>query len=241
VLVAGLCFAFIQPAFCQDEYPFDLLEIEKEIEKKPYTFDGFFEFRPVLFRLNRDAAPYKLRFLNRDEGATLEQYNFGLRLAGGFQKGMASLYYRVDSLLWHDYRGWDGDIVLQEGYFSLKPSPIITINTGKEVVQWGKGYAFSPVAFVSRPKDPDDPTEALEGYYVFTADLIKSYAGPLKTQAFTPVFLPVSENVNDDFGKADHINLAAKLYLLLWEPTWISCFSPGRAEPLATVLIFPEI
>lgn len=38
---------------------------------------------------------------------------------------------------------------------------------------------YSSAAFVSRPKDPDNPTEALEGYYVITADLIKSFDGPL--------------------------------------------------------------
>ncbi len=51
-----------------------------------------------------------------------------------------------------------------------------------------------PVAFVSRPKDPDNPTETLEGFYVVSADLIKSYAGPLKTVALTPVILPVTQD-----------------------------------------------
>ena len=171
VYVMGLFFIFLQPAFCQDEYQFDLSEIEKEIEKKPYYLGGFLEFRPVVFGLDRNAAFYKLKFFDQDEGATQQQYNFGLRLEGGYQKGIGSLYFRADGLRWHDYQGWDNDIVLQEGYLSLKPSPSFTLNTGKEVVQWGKGYAFNTVAFVSRPKDADDPTEALEGYYVVTGHL----------------------------------------------------------------------
>jgi len=138
--VMGLFFIFLQPALCQDEYQFDLSEIEKEIEKKPYFIGGFLEFRPVLFGLDRDSAFYKLKFFDQDEGATQKQYNFGLRLEGGYQKGIGSLYFRTDGLLWHDYQGWDNDIVLQEGYLSLKPSPSFTLNTGKEVVQWGKGY-----------------------------------------------------------------------------------------------------
>jgi hypothetical protein len=228
--VMGLFFAFLQPALCQDEYQFDLSEIEKEIEKKPYYLGGFLEFRPVLFGLDRDAAFYKLRFFDRDEGSTTEQYNFGLRLEGSYQKSIVSLYFRTDGLLWHDYQGWDHDTVLQEGYLSLKPSPSFTLNTGKEVVQWGKGYAFNPVAFVSRPKDPDDPTEALEGYYVVTADLIKSFMGPLKTAALTPVILPVTDKINDEFGKEDHINFAAKLYFLGWDTDMDLLFFSGASR-----------
>ncbi len=174
VYVAGLVLIFFQPAFCQDDYQFDLSEIEKEIEKKPYYIGGFLEFKPVLFGLDRDSAFHKLRFYDQDEGSTLEQYNFGLRLEGGYQKGIASLYFRTDSVLWYDYQGWDGDIDLLEGYLSLKPGPSFTLDAGKKVVQWGKGYAFNAVNFVSRPKDPDDPTEPVEGYYLAVADWIKT-------------------------------------------------------------------
>jgi len=230
ICMLGFFLTCLQQAFGQEEYQFDLSEIEKEIEKKPYSIGGFLEFRPVLIGLDRDSAFHKLKFFDQDEGSTLEQYNLGLRLEGGYQKGIASLYFRTDSLLWHDYRGWDEDIVLQEGYLSVKPSPSFTLNAGKEVIQWGKGYAFNPVGFVSRPKDPDDPTEALEGYYVATADLIKSYQGPLKTLAFTPVILPVTESVNNDFGEPDHINFAAKLYLLLWDTDMDLLFFTGESR-----------
>ena len=230
VYLVALFSTFTQPAFGQDEYQFDLSEIEKEIEKKPYSFGGFFEFRPVLFGLDRDAAFYKIKFFDKDEGSTLEQYNFGLRLEGSYQKGIASLYFRADSKLWYDYLGWDGDIDLLEGYLSLKPGPSLTLDTGKKVVQWGKGYAFNPVAFVSRLKDPDNPTEALEGYYVITADLIKSFEGPLKTLALTPVILPVTKFINDDFGKSDHVNFAAKLYFLLWDTDMDILFFTGGSK-----------
>ena len=230
VYVLGWVLTCLQPVLCQDDYQFNMLEIEKEIEKKPYYIGGFIEFRPVLLGLDRDSAFHKLRFFDQDEGSTLEQYNFGLRLEGGYQKGIASLYFRTDSRLWYDYQGWDGDIDLLEGYVSLQPGPSFTLDAGKEVVQWGKGYAFNPVAFVARPKDPDDPIEALDGYYVVTADLIKSFGGPLKTLAFTPVILPVTESINDDFGKPDHINFAAKLYLLLWDTDLDLLFFTGESR-----------
>ena len=230
VYVFCLVSAFSGPALGRDEYTFNLSEIEKEIEKKPYSIGGFLELRPVLMGLDRDSAFYRIKFFDKDEGSTLEQYNFGLRLEGSYEKGIAGLYLKTDSLLWHDYQGWDGDIDLLEGYLSLKPSPSFTFDAGKKAVQWGKGYAFNPGAFVSRPKDPDNPTEALEGYYVITADLIKSFGGPLKTLAFTPVILPVTGSINDDFGETDHINFAAKLYFLLWDTDMDLLFFTGESR-----------
>jgi len=41
VYMLGLILTCVQPAFCQDDYQFDLSEIEKEIEKKPYYIGGF--------------------------------------------------------------------------------------------------------------------------------------------------------------------------------------------------------
>ena len=230
VYMVCLVLAFQEPAFSQDEYTFNLSEIEKEIEKKPYSIGGFLELRPVLLGLDRDSAFHRIKFFDKDEGSTLEQYNFALRLEGSYQKGITSLHVRTDSLLWHDYQGGGGDIELSEGYLSLKPSPSFTLDAGKKALQWGKGYAFNPVAFVSRPKDTDNPTEALEGYYVITADLIKSYRGPLKTLAFTPAILPVTESINDDFGEPDHINFAGKLYFLLWDTDMDLLFFTGESR-----------
>ncbi len=205
------------PVLPQDDYKFDLAEIEKEIEKKPYSLGGFLEFEPVLFGLDRDAALYKLRFFDQDEGKTIEKYDGTLRLEGGYQKGIAQLYARAEGRLRYDYLGWDEEITLQEGYLSLKPRLGLSFDAGKKVARWGTGYAFNPAGFVQRPKDPEDPEEALQGFYMLTADWINSFQGPLKTLTFTPVILPVTDEINDDFGEPDHINFAAKLYMLLWD------------------------
>jgi len=196
------------------EYSFDLSEIEEEIEKKPYSIGGFLEFEPTLLGLDTDAVFYKLTFFDESEGHTTEQYSGRLRLEGSYQQGMSGLYFRADGFLGYDYLGWDDEIDLLEGYFSLKPTPSVTIDVGKKVTKWGKGYAWNPVSFVDRPKNPEDPEEALEGFYVLTADFIKSFDGPLQTLAFTPVVIPVTEELNDEFGKTDHINFGAKLYSL---------------------------
>jgi hypothetical protein len=40
-------------------------------------------------------------------------------------------------------------------------------------------------------------------------------AGPLQTVVFTLVLLPLKGDINSDFGAPDHLNPAAKLYLLV--------------------------
>ena len=111
---------------------------------------------------------------------------------------MFSLFARADLRLRYDYQGWDEQSRLFEGYASLKPSPSLAVDLGKKVVKWGNGYAWNPVAFVDRPKNPADPEEALDGFYLADGNVIRSFAGRLKTVTFTPVILPVYEHVNDD-------------------------------------------
>jgi hypothetical protein len=73
------------------------------------------------------------------------------------------------------------------------------------------------VAFIDRPKDPDDPEVGMEGIFSLSADYTKSFAGPLKTLSFTPVLQPVYDHVNAEFGKKNDLNLAGKLYLLFFD------------------------
>ena len=203
-------------AFAEEEYKFEL----SEIEKKPYHLGGYLELRPVLFGLDRDASLYKLKFFKRDEGKTIEEYNGKLQIEGSYEKGIARLFVRTNFDLTYSYLGWehnDPEKMIYEGYLSLKPSTSLSFKFGKQTLLWGKGYAFNPVAFVSRPKDPDDPELALEGYITASADYIKSFQGPLKTVSITPVIFPVYKDINDDFGTVNRLNFAGKLYFLLYD------------------------
>jgi hypothetical protein len=126
--------------------------------------------------------------------------------------------------------GWDGQVTLLDGYVSLKPTLSFALDVGKLVTKWGTGYARNPVAFVDRPKNPDDPQEPLEGFYVVKADFNKSFEGALQTVAFTPVLVPVGEDVNRSFGEPGHVNFAAKLYLLLLDTDVDLVFFTGESR-----------
>jgi hypothetical protein len=216
-----LCLAFIfaflvilaVSAQAEEQYNFDL----SETEKKPYHFGGYVEAKPIMFGLDRDSALYKLKFYNRHEGKTLEEYNFKLQLEGSYETGIARAYVKTNTDYKHSYLGDDERSAFYEGYLSLKPSPSLKMDAGKKTFKWGKGYAWNPVAFIDRPKDPDDPELAQEGFIAATVDYIKSFDGPLKTISFTPVAFPVYDHINSDFGQINNLNFAGKLYFLFYD------------------------
>jgi len=225
-----LVFLFISPmaALAGESYSFDLAETEK----KPYHLGGYVEFKPVLYGLDHDAAFYKLRFYNDPQGQTLPELNGRVQLEGSYEKDIYRLYAKTNTdLKYSDYTNGTEHSVFYEAYGSLKPSSFLKIDAGKKTMRWGKGYAWNPVAFVDRPKDPDDPELALEGYIVTTTDYIKSFDGPLKTFSFTPVLLPVYDHVNDSFGNNNNLNLAGRFYFLLYDTDIDLLFMTGGSKP----------
>jgi len=213
-VVCALCSVlYLLPSAFAEEYNFDI----SETEKKPYHIGGYAEFRPILFGLDKDASLYKLKFYNRDEGSTLEEYNATLQLEGSLEKGIARLFVRTNTDYKNSYLGVDQKTISYEGFLSLKPSSSLTMDIGKKTLKWGKGYAWNPVAFVDRPKDPDEPEQNLEGFIVASGDYIKSFQGPLKTVSFTPVLVPAYKHVNNVFGDINKLNFAAKLYFLYYD------------------------
>lgn len=225
-------FWILYPVFCiqsyvsAEEYTFDI----SEIEKKPYHLGGYAEVKPVLFWLDKEASLYKLKFYNRDEGSKVEEYNAELQLEGSIEKGISRLYIMSNSQYRKSYLGDSQKTILYEGHLSLKPSVSLTIDLGKKTLQWGKGYAWNPAAFIDKPKNPDDPELSREGFIVASADYIKSFEGPLKTFSFTPVVIPVYEHANDSFGEVDNLNFAVKLYLLFYDTDIDFIFLAGGSK-----------
>jgi hypothetical protein len=197
----------------EEAYKFDL----NEIEKKPYHFGGYAEMKPTLSQTRQNSSLYRLKYYNRDLGGTLEEANLKLQLEGSYEKGIARLYFKTNT----DYKisrlGDQEKTDLYEGFLSLNPSSAWKIDAGKKTFKWGKGYAWNPVAFIDRPKDPDDPEVGMEGVFAISADYTKSFDGPLKTVSFTPVLQPVYDHVNAEFGKTGYVNAAGKLYLLFYD------------------------
>ena len=201
-----------------------------ETEKKPYHFGGYIEARPVFYWADTNAALYKLKYYNQDVGRTLQEYNFKLQLEGSYEGDMTRFYFKTNTDYKNSYQGNDEQSTFYEAYGTLKPSPAFKIDAGKRNFKWGKGYAWNPVAFIDRPKDPEDPEVGVEGYIALSADYIKSFSGPLKTVSFTPVLFPVYEDINKSFGNTGYLNLAGKLYFLLYDTDIDLIFLTGGSK-----------
>jgi len=218
ILLLLLC--TVQPVYSQDKYQVELSDLEKEVEQtagKPYHLGGFLEFQPIFFGIDRGAAFSQLNFDLKRSGNTFMQYNLGLRLEGSYKKDIFSVFFQTDTLVQNQLQGWQEETKLLQGLLSLRPSPNFSLEGGNKVFRWGKGYAWSPVAFIDRPKDPEDPEELRQGFTIFTADWNQSFVGPLKNAALSAVAVPVYEHVNTQFGQLNHMNFASKLYLLLYD------------------------
>lgn len=212
----------------EGDYTFNL----SETEKKPYHLGGYVEFKPVVFGLDHDAAFYKFRYFNDPKGQTLAEANGRVQLEGSYEREIYRLYVKTNTdLKYSSPAGSAEHSVFYEAYGSLKPSSFLKIDVGKKTLKWGKGYAWNPVSFVDRPKDPDDPELAMEGFIMAATDYIKSFDGPLKTFSFTPVILPVYDHINDAFGNNNNLNVAGRFYFLLYDTDIDLMFMTGGSRP----------
>ncbi len=196
-------------AIAADEYNFDV----EAFEAKPFEWGGYAEIKFEHIDLNSESVFYGLIFYN-DPRSTIDRVTGSLQLDVGYRKGIAAFNGLLHVEAMQDNLGWSDTVDIYEANLSLKLQPFVTADLGKKTFKWGTGYAWNPVGFIDRPKDPNNPEEALEGYIAAGVDLIKSFNQPLQTIALTTVAIPVYEHVNEDFGESGYMNIAAKLYML---------------------------
>lgn len=192
-----------------DDYSFDL----DEFEKKSFAWGGYAELKLDHNWINQNGVFGLLGFYDKPR-SDLDRLTATAQLDGNYSQGSVDFNLRLQMFAQQDQVDRQKELSIFSAYASIKPSPSITFELGKKTFKWGKGYAWNPVSFIDRQKDPNNPEDALEGYIGAGVDLIKSFSGTLQTLALTGVLLPVWEDVNDDFGERDHLNFAAKLYLL---------------------------
>jgi hypothetical protein len=193
-----------------EEFSFDAAAFQK----KPFEIGGYVELNANHMQLDRGAALYFLNLQQQRPRKNIDQNTATLQLEGKFGADKLKFNFLSQSSLRYDHLGEEDDTRFFEAYASYQPTSGLTIDAGKKALKWGKGYAWNPVAFVERPKDPNDPDLNREGFKLVTADYIRSYPSDLKTLAITPVVLPVYDNTNKDFGQPDNVNFGLKTYLL---------------------------
>lgn len=198
----------------------------------PFELHGYAELRQEYQSLDPDSPLYRLNFADSGRDA-LNRSVAALELSGHYRNGDSRIAATWHGEQQHDELADHGAGRFYELYLAHQPDASTTVEVGKRTMKWGKGYAWNPVGFIERPKDPNDPELSREGYIIAGADFIHTRGGDLHTIAFTPVLLPVTASVNDDFGQETGLNAAAKLYLLYRDIDidllWLSDGSrPGR-------------
>lgn len=209
LLCAGLSL-WIPVAAALENNSFDI----SQYEKKPFELNGYAELKAEQFTFDRQDALYQLNYFDQLPRDGFDRGTGSLQLEGVYRHGITTAHVLARGSYTHDYTGNNRDTRFYEAYVSAQPSNHATYDLGKKTLSWGKGYAWNPVGFVQRPKDPNDPDLAREGFVIAGGDFVRSFDGTLKTVAFTPLVVPTTAGVNTDFGTPDHLNPAAKVYFL---------------------------
>jgi hypothetical protein len=215
LLFLALSFGMAFAVRAQETPQFDF-DADK-FKKKPFELGGYAEFEWKHLNLDRNSAFNRLNLHNLKKIETNDDITGVLQLDGSYRKGIATLRGTVHGEYQRDDFEHGQTAQIFEALLSLEPDPSLTIEAGKKLVKWGKGYAWNPVGFVERNKDPNDPDLSREGFVMVAGDFVRSFDGPLKSVALTSVVVPTDSGYNRDFGDTDELNFAAKLYLLLFD------------------------
>jgi hypothetical protein len=197
--------------FAQD-YQFDV----QQYEKKPFEYSGDLELNPILGEPDQDSRLYRLRFLNRSDENVIEDYDLELDLEGTYRQdpfklvGEFQLAQRYDEL-----RNWEDDNSVFELYGRYQHTDDLHFTAGRRTYKWGTGYVWNPVSFAGRQKDVNDVTEALKGYESLGVHWTKTYPeSKLSTIKADVLYLPVREDINDNFLPGRTNSLISRLHVL---------------------------
>jgi hypothetical protein len=202
------------------------------VERKPYSLGGFLEARPAIVWLDVNSALFKIQPSPDDpNGTRTSSVNSRVQIDAAYRRDWFNAQTRTVVEGGYASGDWSGRATAYEAYVSLKPAPSLTVDVGKKTLKWGKGYLWNPAAFLDRMKSPEDPALALEGFTVVSADYIRTFNGPLQVLSATPVLLPAFGDLNRSFGAPGHLNVAGKVYVLLYDTDVDVMFLSGGSRP----------
>ncbi|MDD5029100.1 MAG: hypothetical protein PHH58_06315 [Rhodoferax sp.] len=234
-LLLAAALAAVAASVAAEEFTFDAAEFEKN----PFELNGYIEPKLELLGLRGDSAAYKLAYPNEAARSTLTRSTLTLELAGKANLGDWVFDARAQASQVDDaLTSRSNALAVQEGGVRYNAGPGLTLDLGKRVTRWGKGYALTTVGFVERPKDATDPTASREGFVMASVDWTRSLPGSVSAISFTGILLPTDGVTNADFGRTNDLNPAAKLYLLAWDTDIDLMWRAAGAKPQAWGLDF---
>lgn len=201
-------------------------------DKKAFEWTGFVEARPEQQWLRLASAGYALQYPGESRSSA-NRLGAAAELSAVLRHQSLNFHFTGHASWLDEPRGSESDYRSYEAYASWQIDAGRNVQLGKRALRWGKGYAWSPVAFLERAKDPTDPELAREGFVMATGAWVRSFDGPLQTLALTAAVVPTTGNLNEDFGggatNAGHANPALKLYALVHD-TDVDVIWAGRGS-----------
>ena len=185
-------------------------------EKKTFEWNGFVELRPEHQWLDRQRAGYRLQYPGESR-TTADRMSAAAEVSGVLRHRSLTFNFTGHASWIDEPRGSSDDGRMYEAYGAWQINDRSNVELGKRALRWGKGYAWNPVAFLERPKDPTDPELAREGFVMATGAFVRSFDGPLQTVSLTAAMVPTTSDLNPDFGPEGHDNPALKLYGLIYD------------------------
>ena len=202
-----------QNVLLAQEYSFD----PEEFEKKPYEFIGSFKIQPEIAFLNNSSKLYSLSFFNKKEKDYWDSYSGSIQLKATYEYSKCKFFLDFkNQLTFTTNDNFENDFKIYELYNNVDFSTNFSMQVGKKAVKWGKGYIWNPVSFAGRQKDINDIDTGLEGFWMLKLDYVKSLPGVIQNLAITPVIIPVTSYVNEEFQKENSLIFILKNSLLLY-------------------------
>lgn len=211
-----------------DEFVFDV----EQYERRTWELGGHVEGTAEYLRANRKSAVYHLNFPDKNEKA-FERYQGNLEVSGLYRFESFSLHSLLNARYRDDIFETRSDIQLFELYAAGAPTLRTEGEIGNRALRWGTGYAFNPTAFLERPKDPIDPDLSREGFIIAGSEYIRSFSGSVQALSLSGIILPVTGDINNDFGPENGINLALRSYFLYRDTDIYVMVRHGDSRPTA--------
>lgn len=228
--LTALAYALAVTLAGAQEFSFDAAEFEK----KPLEWSGYLEPKLEWLGLRGDSASYALAYPGQEPRSALWRSTLTLELAAKANLGDWVLDARALGSQAHDaLLSRTDDPRVMEGGARYSAGPGLTLDVGKRVQRWGKGYALTTVGFIERPKDATDPSASREGFVMVSGEFTRSLSGAVSAVSLTGVLLPTDGTTNSDFGKSTDLNPAARLYLLAWDTDIDLMWRAAGARPEA--------
>jgi opacity protein-like surface antigen len=185
-------------------------------DDKKLEWSGNLDAKYTLFHMAQGSSMYQLQFLNSGMvSAYLSQYRIEPYINADYQTKDLGFHLKTHATYFSDdVSSFD----LFEAYGSFNPSFNSTLQAGKRVYSWGKGYAFNTVGYVNPVKDPENPELAQAGLLSANIEYIKSFSSlALQTFSFVLVVIPPTPQLNGRYAEAESTGVALKAYVLLWD------------------------